>query len=366
MPRAQIIGTGGYQPGEPIDNTMIESLAGPLPADVLDGLSIVRRFWMIDPKTGEHRENNSEMATKAARQALAAADVDPQSVDLMIMATGTPDYTLPPTVNQVQENLGLVRTATLEIRSGGAGVSQALELARLWLEQGTYSTALVIGSEAVSPALAPVYLETEPEKIRMRERLPIYMFSDGAGAIVLRAADDDRGLRTGTMAAIGGNRKPGIHAVGGGTHAPLLQQQRSRRLVDLRVDVVGAGEFTPTMVAEAVTSTLAAGSIAAADLDWCLIPEGNVGWMLDSMRESGEITPDWEALEGRVFDNLSQTGACGCAAVPLFLDHGWRSGSITNGQTIALIGVEATKWIYAGIVCDWVIDPPAAAAATGA
>lgn len=357
MTAAQIIATGGYQPGDPIDNTMIESLAGPLPADVLDGLSIQQRFWMIDPKTGEHRENNSEMATKAARQALDTAGMDAAEVELIILATGTPDYTLPPTVNLVQENLGLTRCATLELRSGGAGVSQALEIARLWMQAGTVGTALVIGSEAISPALAPSYLEADPDRIRMRDRLPIYMFSDGAGAIVLRAGDGP-GLRPGTMEAIGGDRKPGIHAIGGGTHAPLLEQQRARKLVDLRVDVVGAGEFTPVMVADAVTQTLRSGDIEATDLDWCLIPEGNVGWMLDSMRESGTITPEWEALEGRIFDDLAQTGACGCAAVPLFLDHGWRSGMISPGQSVAIIGVEATKWIYAGIVCDWQAATP--------
>lgn len=361
MPRAQITGTAGYQPGEPIDNEAIARLVGPLPADVLDGLSITQRYWMIDPATGEHRDSNSGMAFKAAQSALDVAGVKPGQVDLMVLATGTPDYALPPTVNLVQEMLGLERCATLEIRSGGSGAVQGLDLARMWIEAGRYQTALVIGSEAVSPALAPIYLETPPEKIRMRDRMPVYMFSDGAGAFVVTATDDDCGLRPGATRAIGGNRKPGIHAVGGGTHAPILTQQRSRRMVDLRVDVVGAGDFTPVMVAEAVHDTLATGSLAAQDTDWCLIPEGNVGWMLDSMREAGLLTPEWQALEGRIFDNLANTGACGCAAVPLFLDHAWRTGMIKPGQRIMLIGVEATKWIYAGIVCDWTAQYPAPA-----
>lgn len=353
MTKAQIVGSGGYQPGDPIFNDTIESLAGPLPDDVLDGLSITQRFWMIDPKTGKHQDSNSGMSIKAARAALASADLETGDVDLMILATGTPDFTLPPTVNLVQEGLGLERCATMEIRSGGSGGVQAMDVARMWIEQGSATTALVIGSEAVSPALAPVYLETDPYKIRMRERLPLYMFSDGAGAVVLRASDTDQGLRRGVHQAIGGLRKPGIHAVGGGTHAPLLEQQRSKRLVDLRVDVVGAGEFTPVMVSEAVTETLRVGEVTAEDLDWCLIPEGNVGWMLDSMKESGTMTPEWKALDGHIIDNLSNTGACGCAAVPLFLDHAWRTGEFRQGQRVALIGVEATKWMYSGIVCDW-------------
>lgn len=358
MPKAQIIGTGGYQPGEPITNDTIAKLVGPLPDDVLAGLSITQRYWMIDPETGEHLDSNSGMSYKAAISALDAAGVRADEVDLMIMATGTPDFTLPPSVNLVQEMLGLEKCATLEIRSGGAGAAQGLELARMWLESGQYHTALVIGTEVISPVLAPVFLETEPAKIRMRDRMPLYMFGDGAGAFVVRACDGEAGLRPGAMRAIGGLRKPGIHAIGGGTHAPILQQQRSKRLVDLRVDVVGAGDFTPVMVAEALTETLNAGSLAAQDADWCLIPEGNVGWMLDSMRELGILTPEWQALDGRIFDNLALTGACGCAAVPLFLDHAWRTGMIKPGQRVVLIGVEATKWIYAGIVCDWTAPPP--------
>ncbi len=359
MPKAQIIGTGGYQPGEPISTETIAKLVGPLPDDVLDGLSIEQRYWMIDPETGEHLDSNSGMAFKAAKSALDSAGLEPGQVDLMILATGTPDYTLPPTVNLVQEMLGLEKCATLEIRSAGAGGAQGLDLARMWIEQGRNRTALVIGSEAISPALAPVFLETEPEKIRMRDRMPLYMFGDGAGAMVVTAVEGDKGLRPGVTRAIGGHRKPGIQATGGGTHKPILEQQRSKRMVDLRVDVVGAGEFTPVMVAESLTETLNAGSLAAQDADWCLIPEGNVGWMLDSMREAGILTPQWQALEGRIFDNLAQTGACGCAAVPLFLDHAWRTGMIQPGQRVVLIGVEATKWIYAGIVCDWTAPTPA-------
>src|SRR5687768_6749963 len=104
---AHIVGTGGYQPGEPINNDEIERLVGPLPDDVRGGLSIERRFWQIDPETGEHRENNTDMSYKAVVLALESAGVDAADVDLMIQATGTPEYPLPATVNLVQERLGL-------------------------------------------------------------------------------------------------------------------------------------------------------------------------------------------------------------------------------------------------------------------
>jgi 3-oxoacyl-[acyl-carrier-protein] synthase III len=352
--RARIVGTGGYQPGEPISNEQIEALVGPLPPEVAEGISIEQRFWQIDPETGEHRENNSDMALKAAQLALDSAGIDADEVGLMILATGTPDYPLPAVVNMVQESLGLERCATLEIRSGGAGWVQGLDIARFYLEQGSYRTALVIGSESISPVLAPIFLGKTPDQVRVRDRLPVYMFGDGAGASVLQASEESEGgLLPGAMRAIGGKRKPGIHSVGGGTHAPLHEQQKAAKLVDLRVDVVGAGDFTPYMVTEALADSLARSSVSAESIDHCLIPEGNVGWMLDSLREAGLMTAEWTAMEGKIFDNLAQTGACGCAAVPLFLDHGSRTGLVKRGDRVLLIGVEATKWIYAGSVVDW-------------
>lgn len=360
MTAVHVIGTGGYQPGAPIPTSVVQDLVGPLPDEVREGLSIHQRYWMIDPLTGEHRENNSDMACEAARRALDAAGLEASDVDLMLLATGTPDYPLPPVVNLVQERLGLRRCATLEIRSGGAGVVQALELARLTILAGTYRTVLVIGSEAISPVLAPIWLGRDPHTIRMRDRMPVYMFGDGAGAVVLQSRDAPGGLMPGATACIGGDRKPGIISVGGGTHAPIHEQLAARRLVDLKVDVVGAGDFTPVMVTEAISDTISRSGVGIESVDLCLVPEGNVAWMLDSLVEAGLDTGNWKALEGKVFDSLSSMGAVGCAAVPLFLDHAWRTGRIPEGSRLMLVGVESTKWVYAGSVLDWTLPAPSA------
>src|SRR5262249_26414901 len=193
MMSARVLSTGSYLPGDPIPNETLERLIGPLPEDILEGIQVKRRHWMIDPETGEHRINNSAMATKAAQEALELADVDPASVDLIVLSTASPDYPLPPLVTFVQEALGLERCSTMEIRSGCAGFVEALDVARLYVERGTHRTAVVIGSEAISPLLAPVYLGKDPEKIRMRERMTPYNFGDGAGAVVLQAAEEDEG-----------------------------------------------------------------------------------------------------------------------------------------------------------------------------
>jgi 3-oxoacyl-[acyl-carrier-protein] synthase-3 len=75
--------------------------------------------------------------------------------------------------------------------------------------------------------------------------------------------------------------------------------------------------------------------------------------MTDSLEASGQATEEWIELRPRVFDSLATTGACGCAAVPLFAAEAWNDGRITPGDRVMLIGVEATKWIWAGEVIDW-------------
>jgi 3-oxoacyl-[acyl-carrier-protein] synthase-3 len=107
------------------------------------------------------------------------------------------------------------------------------------------------------------------------------------------------------------------------------------------------------MVVESLADVLGRTGVDVHDIDHCLIPEGNVGWMLDALEEAGLETKEWMALDGKIFDNLAMTGAVGCAAVPLFLDDAWRTGLVKQGDKVLVIGVEATAYIYAGVIIDW-------------
>jgi 3-oxoacyl-[acyl-carrier-protein] synthase III len=356
----QISGTASYLPGEPLTNADIERLVGPLPPEILEGIQVERRHWMIDTETGEHLVNNSEMAATAAKDALSASGLAADDVQLLVLSTASPDYLLPPEVTFVQEALGLERCATIEIRSGCAGAVEALDVAQMYLARGTYDNAVVIGSEAISPLLAPVFLGRDPDSIRMRERMNPYNFGDGAGAIVLQAGDGDgRGILAAKIASVGGKRKPGMQIVGAGTHAPVHRQLESKRLVDLQVDVVESGRFTPFVLTEALTELLAAGAVQAEEIDLCIIPEGNAGYMVDELKEAGLLTSEWLALEGKIFENLTEVGATGSAAVPLALDEAWRAGKVSPGDRVMLLAIETSKWKYAGMILDWTAPAPA-------
>ena len=354
-----MVSTGSYLPGDPIDNETMERLAGGVPEDVLEGLQVKTRHWAVDPETGEHRESNSDMATKAVREALELAGMEPDDIGLLVLSTASPEYHLPPTSTFVQEQLGRESMAVMDIRSGCAGAVEALDVARMHLERGDYDTAVVVGSEAISPLCVPVYLAGGPNKVRMRDKLGIYSFGDGAGAMVLRAEEGDEGgiMGASAIACVGGGRKPGMQVVGGGTHAPVEQQRQAKRLIELKVDVVESGRFTPYVLTEGLKETLKRAGAAADTIDHCVIPEGNAAYMTDELREAGLLTDEWLNLEPKIFENLALVGATGSAAVPLAVDYGWKTGAIKQGDIVMLLAIETSKWKYGGMVFPWTADP---------
>jgi 3-oxoacyl-[acyl-carrier-protein] synthase III len=354
MRSALLLATGAHLPGEPITNEQLERVAGSLPDEVLEGIQVKTRHWVADLHTGEQSETNSQMGAKAAREALARADLEPQEVDLLVVSTASPEYHLPPTATLVQEHLGLRKCAAIDIRSGCAGAVEALDLARLYLERGDFNTALVIGSETISPLTVPVFLGQDPDKVRMRDRLGIYNFGDGAGAMLLRGEDQEGiGVLGSAICCVGGDRKPGMQVIGGGTHAPIASQLAAKRLVELKVDVVESGRFTPYVLTEALSETLARCGAAAETIDVCVIPEGNAGYMTDELREAGLLTPEWLALEDKIFENLSLVGATGSAAVPLAVDYAWTTERVKTGNMMMILAIETSKWKYAGMVLPW-------------
>ncbi|MEU4246724.1 3-oxoacyl-ACP synthase III family protein [Amycolatopsis sp. NPDC026612] len=351
-----LAGTGAALPGEPIGNAAVEALVGPLPPEILDGLQVRTRHWIIDPATGEHRDSNSGLAHRAVCQALERAGVDAADVDLVVTATASPDYLLPPMATFLADRLGLRECATLEVRSGCAGFVEALDVARLYLERGLKRTAVVVGSETISPLLVPLFVGKDPQRIRMRDRMNPYNFGDGAGAVVLTAGQPGEagGISGSALACVGGGRAPGMQLFGaGGTHAPLHQQLAAKLPQELRVDLVESGKHTPHVIAEGLRATLAAGGVAAEAVDLCVLPEGNAGYLTGELAAAGALTPEWLAVQPKIFENLALVGATGSAAVPLALDHAWVTGAVARDDVVALLAIETSKWKYGGTVLKW-------------
>ncbi len=353
MYRAEILSTGSYLPGEPIENGSLEVLAGPLAPQVAEGIQVRRRHWLADPVSGEHKDTNSDMAANAARQALNRADLQVDTVDLLVTCTSSPEYMIPSMGALLQDKLGLERCTSLEIRGGCAGAMEAIDIARLYLERGSHGTALVVCSEAISPALVSTYLGKDPLSIRMRDRMALYLFGDGAGAVILRRTEHDTGILGTVLRSVGGGKRPGLQVIGGGTHAPLHQQIQSQSLQEIRMNVGDIDRNTPHLVADAIAETLEAAGVSAESIDVCVLPEGGEDEMTDDLERAGRLTPQWNALRGKIVENTALVGATGAAAVPLALDDAWVRGRLRPGDRVMVIAIEITKWIYGGMVVTW-------------
>ncbi|MBL1076437.1 ketoacyl-ACP synthase III [Nocardia sp. 2] len=364
-----LLATGAHLPGDPIGNETLAALCGELPADILDEIQVLRRHWLIDPATGAHRIGTSGMAVAAARQAIARAGIDAADIDLLVLSTASPEYPLPATVTYVQEQLGLERCAAIEFRAGCVGAVQGLDYARRLLADGTYRTAVVIGAEAISPLFAPLFIGQDPGALRLRDLLTVYTFGDGAGAQILRAGEPGSADPTGEFAfatqCLGGARKPGMQIIGGGTHAPAAEQVRRKRLVEMKLDVSGTQKFGPRVFAAGLSDLLSRSGLAVADLDACVVPEGNAEYFAKEFAAAGVSAADQAALAKSMVENLADVGATGSAAVPIALDAGWVSGRIQPGDTVALLAVEASRYLYAGLTLTWEAPTPNGTAHVG-
>jgi 3-oxoacyl-[acyl-carrier-protein] synthase-3 len=209
-----------------------------------------------------------------------------------------------------------------------------------------------------------VFLRRSPDSIRLRDRIGVYAFGDGAGAIVLRSepggpVSGPAVFHGSVNACLGGDRPPGMQIVGGGTDAPVAVQLARKRPVELRLDVVGSATFGPQVFVAGLTDLLGRSGLDLADVDACVLPEGNAGYFSSELAAAGLSEEDWKLLAGKLVENLAEVGATGSAAVPIALDEAWTTGRIRPGHRVLLLGVETSRWLYAGIALTWTAPCPA-------
>lgn len=355
MKYVNVLSCASYLPGDPITNQEIEELVGPLASDLLDDVSMDRRHWLIDRRTGEIKETNSEMSAKAAKRALEKANLSAEDVDLLVMSTCSPDFLLPASVTLVQERLGLRRAATIQVCSGCAGAIQAMDIANLYLSSGRYKTAVVIGTEVISPVLHNVYKERSIESIRLRDALSVYSFGDGSAALVLQASDQPNGAIIGqtALACVGGDKAVGMSVPLGGTAIPITQKAIDERLFTLKVDFKGSAKHTPYVLKEGLADTLQAAGVQAKDIDLCIIPEGNAGYLRNDLEKTGCLTQDWLDVEEHVYDNLRYVSNTGSPAVFLAFEQAVREGKVKSGDKVMFLAIETSKWLFGGLVFEW-------------
>lgn len=305
--RAQIIGCGSYLPKRQVSN---DELA--LSVDTSDEW-IVQRTGIKSRHIAAEDEMTSDMALAASRSALAGSGLDPADLDLIVVATTTPDFTFPATAVRVQAELGMTGGMAFDVQAVCSGFVYALAVANNFIITGQVKTALVIGAETFSRILD------------WEDRSTCVLFGDGAGAVVLRAADgqgtsDDRGVLSTHLHSDG--RYQNMLYVDGGVCA-------TGTVGHVRMHGREVFKFAVNKLAEVVDEALQANGLTAADVRW-LVPHQANRRIIDAMARKLDLPPD------RVVLTVERHANTSAASIPLALAEIAADGRVEAGDLLLL------------------------------
>ena len=307
----RITGTGSYLPPKRLTNDM---LAAQLAIDGIETSDqwIVERTGIRARHFAEPDVGSSDLAVAAARRALEAADVDAASIDLIIVATSTPDMVFPSAACLVQQKLGVVGGAAFDVQAVCSGFVYALTIANSMIRTGAATKALVIGAEVFSRILD------------FKDRGTCVLFGDGAGAVVLEASDTP-GILASELHADGRHVDilcvPGTVSGGQILGDPLL-----------KMDGPAVFKLAVGVLYDVAKSVLDKAGRSVADVDWLIPHQANIR-ILQSTAKRLKLPFD------KVIVTVDQHGNTSAASIPLALDESVRSGKILPGDTVLLEGV---------------------------
>ena len=308
---SRITGTGSYLPPRRLRNTdLVQELAA-------RGVETTDE-WIVE-RTGIHARHfaapdvcSSDLALQAARQALDAAGVQAHQLDLIIVATSTPDMVFPSTACILQNKLGANGCAAFDLQAVCSGFVYALSVADAMIQTGAANRALVIGAEVFSRILD------------FSDRTTCVLFGDGAGAVVLQASEQP-GILASDMHADG--KHVGILCVPGNVSGGQVLGDPV-----LKMDGQAVFKLAVGVLEQSARATLAKAGKTAEDLDWLIPHQANIR-IMQSTAKRLKLGMD------KVIVTVDQHGNTSAASIPLALDHGIRSGKIQPGHLLMLEGV---------------------------
>ena len=308
---SRITGTGSELPPRRLSNADLAAELAAQGVETSDDWIVertgIRARHFVGPGVG-----SSDLAAQAARQALAAAGRQAQEVDLIIVATSTPDMVFPSTATMVQHKLGIAGCPAFDVQAVCSGFVYALTVADAMIRAGSVRTALVIGAEVFSRILD------------FKDRTTCVLFGDGAGAVVLEAADQPGILAT-DIHADGKHRDilcvPG-HVSGGSILGDPVLKMDGQAVFKLAVGVLE----------DTARASLAKAGLRDSDIDWLIPHQANIRIMQSTARKL-KMPLD------KVVVTVDQHGNTSAASIPLALDVAVRDGRIQRGQILMLEGV---------------------------
>jgi 3-oxoacyl-[acyl-carrier-protein] synthase-3 len=321
-----IVGTGSYVPEKVLTNAELEKSV-----DTTEEW-IVTRTGIRERRIAAEGEFTSHMGAKAAQRALDQAGISPAEVDLIIVATVTPDTFFPSTACHIQRLIGASAAACFDVSAACSGFLYGIEIAQQFIGNHTYNTVLVIGADKLSSI------------VNWEDRNTCVLFGDGAGAAVLRFRANSHGVIT-TYMGSDGNYGDILHMPGGGCAIPVTAENLPLKLNTLQMN--GRETFKQAVISmqTAAKKALEQSGLTVDDLT-CIIPHQANLRIIEALADRLRVP-----LE-KFHTNLDRYGNTSAAAVAIALDEANRTGRFEVGDYILMV-VFGGGLTYASSVVQW-------------
>jgi 3-oxoacyl-[acyl-carrier-protein] synthase-3 len=321
-----IAAVGSYVPTRVLTNGELEKMV-----DTSDEW-IMTRTGIKERRIAAKHELTSDLATKAALLAMARAKVTAEEIDLIVVATITPDMPFPSTACMVQRKIGASKAAAFDIEAACSGFIFALEIAQNFIVTRTFETVLVIGAEKLSTIT------------NWEDRNTCVLFGDGAGAAILRHRPNAQGLLT-TCIGSDGNKADLISMPGGGSQSPASAQTIAARMHFLQMNGKEAFKSAVNAMSSAAREALSRCQTDISHIK-CVIPHQANRRIVDAVAERLGAPPE------KVFTNLERYGNTSAASVAIALDEASQAGRFQRGDLILLVAF-GSGLTWAAAVIEW-------------
>ena len=320
-----IAGTGSYVPARILTNAELAARVDTSDEWILTRTGIKERRIAADD------EFTSHLATNAARKALESAGLAAAELELIIVATITPDTPTPATACYVQQNLGAGRAVAFDISAACSGFLYAMKVAKRLISSGAFNNALIIGAEKLSSVT------------NWEDRSTCVLFGDGAGAAVLRRAEPGEGAILATEMGTDGNLTHLLKIPGGGTACPITAANVNDHLFTLNMLGKEVFKHAVNRMKEAAEIVIERAGLKPEDIA-CVIPHQANLRIIDAIADRLSVPNE------RVFINLDKYGNTSAAAIAIALDEANRTGVFKRGENIVLVVFGAgLTWAAAAI-----------------
>jgi 3-oxoacyl-[acyl-carrier-protein] synthase-3 len=323
--RAGILGTGSYLPEKIVTNKDLEKIV-----DTNDEW-IVTRTGIRERHFAAADEFTSDMAVKAAQRALDSAKLKPSDLELIIVATITPDMPTPSTACFVQTKLGAPQAAAFDISAACSGFVYGMSIARAFIESGLYKTILLVGAEKLTTF------------IDWKDRGTCVLFGDGAGAAIIGPVAEGKHEIISTYMSANGSEADLLKIPGGGCRFPSSLESVENRLHTLKMDGKQIFKIAVKVMSDAVLEAAKRADITLDQIS-LVIPHQANDRIIQAIGERLDVSFD------KLFVNVDKIGNTSAASVGIALDQAVKAGKIKDGQYVAFVAFGAGTTLASSIV----------------